>query len=99
VPVRFSVLLRITVLSVEILTVREDEVEGSETHEMATFQPYTGSVTSLTSLESTGQDVDDVARPVLSRAEGVTSILSAVESRDIYFVILTSINRMRGKQY
>jgi hypothetical protein len=60
----------------EVLIIREEEVGGSGTHEMATSHPYTSSVTSLSLPVSTGQDVGNVAPPVVSQpqAEGVTSI-------------------------
>ena len=59
-----------------MLIIREEEVGGSETHEMATFQPYTSSVTSLPLPVSTGEDVGNVAQLAVSQAqaEGVTSI-------------------------
>jgi hypothetical protein len=69
-----------------MLIVREEEVGESESHEMATFQPYTGSVTSLPlPVSTTGQDVGNVAQPAVSQAqaEGVTSIPFAVVFRDI----------------
>ena len=68
---RFLALFHITLFSVHVLIVREEEVGRSETHEMATFQPYTSSLTSLPS----GQDVVNVAQPIGSQAqsEGVTS--------------------------
>jgi hypothetical protein len=53
-----------------VLIVRDEEVGGSGTHEMATYQPYTSSVTSLPLPVSTGQDVGNVE----AQAEGVTSI-------------------------
>jgi hypothetical protein len=60
----------------EVLIVREEDVGGSETHEMSTFQPYTSSVASLPLPVCTGQDVGNVAQLVVSQAqpEGVTSI-------------------------
>ena len=58
-----------------MLIIREEEVGGSETHEMATFQPYS-SVTSLPLPLSTGEDVGNVAQLAVSQAqaEGATSI-------------------------
>jgi hypothetical protein len=79
--VRFSTLFHITLFSVnpitvEVLIVREEEVGGSETHEMTTFQPYTSSVASLPLPVCSGQNVGNVAQPVVSQpqAEGVASI-------------------------
>ena len=57
-----------------MLIVREEEVGGSEMHEMATSQHYTSSLTSLPLPVSTGQDVSDVAQlESHAQAEGVTS--------------------------
>ena len=90
----------------EVLIVRAvgaEEVGGSETHETATFQPNTSSLTSLPLPGCTGQDVGNVTQPAVlqTQAEGVTSFRTlpfTVVSRDIYFVIFTSTNRVRGER-
>ena len=75
-------------------------MEGSETHELATFQSYTSSVTGLPLPVSTGQGVVNVAQPVVSQAqvEGVTSISLCrrihYPETFIYPVVFTRINRV-----
>jgi hypothetical protein len=68
--VRFSLFL-ITV--VEVVTARKEEVEGAETHQMDILGPHTSVVASSLRLVSTGQDINDEAQSVVSRAEGVAS--------------------------
>src|SRR6266403_665122 len=52
----------------EALTFCEKEVGGSETPEMAILQSHASTVTSAALPMSTGQDVEDKARPVVSQA-------------------------------
>jgi hypothetical protein len=55
-----------------VVTAREEEVGGAETHEMDLLEPHTGSAAS--SLQSVNaQDINE-AQPVISQVEGVTSI-------------------------
>ena len=70
VPVRFSLYL----ITVEVVTVRKEEVEGAETHEMDILGPHSSSVTSSLRPVPNGQDINDEAKSVVSQAEGVTSI-------------------------
>jgi hypothetical protein len=70
VPVRFSLFL----ITVEVVTARKEEVEGSETHEMDILGPHTSSVASSRRSVSTGQDINDDAQSAISPVEGVTSI-------------------------
>jgi hypothetical protein len=62
VQVRFSLFF----ITVEVLTTRKEEVEGVEIH--------INNVASSLRLVSTGQNINDEAQPVVSQAEGVTSI-------------------------
>ena len=59
-----------------MLTAREEEVGGAETHEMDILGPHTDSVASSLRSVSTGQDINDAL------AEGVTLSALAVPSRD-----------------
>ena len=68
--VRFSLFL----ITVEVLTARKEEVEGVETHKMNIFGPHINSVASSLRSVSSDQDINDGAPPVVSQAEGVTSI-------------------------
>jgi hypothetical protein len=72
--VRFSLFL----ITAEVVTARNEEVEGAETHEMDMIGTHTraGSVASSLRSVSTGQDirVSDEAQSVAPQAEGVTSI-------------------------
>jgi hypothetical protein len=71
VQVRFSLFL----ITVEVVTFPKEEVGGSDTHEMDKLGPHTGNVASPPrSAVSTGQDINYEAQPVVSQAEGVTSI-------------------------
>jgi hypothetical protein len=70
VPVRFPLFL----ITVEVVTARKEEVERAETHEMDILGSHTSSVASSLQSLSTGQDINDEAQSVVSRAEGVTSI-------------------------
>ena len=55
----------------KVITNHEEEVEGAETREMDKLGPYIPMLP-----VSTGQDINDdsEAQPVVSQAEGVTSI-------------------------
>ena len=53
----------------EVLTVREEEVGGVETHEMDILGSHTSSVTSPLQSVPTGQNISEA-----SKAEGATSI-------------------------
>ena len=61
-----------------MLTIREEEVEGSEMYGMATIQPDTSGVENpmlpVSQATVSGQDADNGAQPAISHAEGVTSI-------------------------
>ena len=70
VPVRFSIFP----VAVKVVTVREEEVEGAETREIDKLGPHSCSLSSPLRSVSTGQDINDKAQPVVSQAEGVTSI-------------------------
>ena len=64
-------------ITVKVVTACKEEAEGAETHEMDRLGPRTSSVASpLRSLRSvsTGQEINDEARSVVSQAQGVTSI-------------------------
>ena len=79
-PVRTPLFL-ITVLWVKVLTIREEEVGGSEIYILAAFQPGMSSVENPVLPVSqastvTDQDTDNRAQPAISQAEGVTSISS-----------------------
>jgi hypothetical protein len=65
--VRFSIIL----IAVEVVTVRKEEVERAEMHEMDNLGPHISSVTSPLRSVSAGQDINDGAK-----AEGVTTIWS-----------------------
>jgi hypothetical protein len=67
--VRFSLFL----ITIEVVTARKEEVEGAETHQMDILGPHTSVVASSLRLVSTGQDINDEAQSVDSRAEGVAS--------------------------
>ena len=69
-PVRFSIILVI----VQVVTVREEEVEGAETRGTDKLGPHISSLPSPLQSVSTGQDINNGAQPVVSQAEGVTSI-------------------------
>jgi hypothetical protein len=56
-------------ITVEVVMVRKEEVEGAETHEIDVLGPHTGSAASSLRPVSTGQDVNE-AQPVISQAEG-----------------------------
>jgi hypothetical protein len=68
-------------ITVKVVMVREEEVEGAETHETDVHKPRTSSVAGSPRPVSTGQDINNEAQPVVPQAEGVTSICSAVASR------------------
>jgi hypothetical protein len=68
--VRFSLFL----VTVEVVTFREEGVGGTETREIDKLGPHTSSLPSPLRSVSTGQDINDEAQPVVSQAEGVTSI-------------------------
>jgi hypothetical protein len=61
-----------------VLTIREEEVGGSEIYGMAMFQPDTSSVENpvlpVSQATVTGQDADNGAQPAVSQAQGVTCI-------------------------
>jgi hypothetical protein len=63
-----------------VLTIREEEVRGSEMHGIAIFQPDTSTVENpvlpVSQATVTGQVADNGAQPAVSQAEGVTSISS-----------------------
>jgi hypothetical protein len=61
-------------ITVEVLTARNEEVEGAKTHEMDILGPHTSSVASSLRSASTGQDINDEAQSVISQVEGVISI-------------------------
>jgi hypothetical protein len=68
-------LFSLYLIAVKVVIVHEEEVGGAETHEMDHLGPHTGNVASpLRSAVSTGQDINDEAQPIVSQAEGVTSI-------------------------
>ena len=67
--VRFSLFL-----VAEVVTVREEEVEGAKTREIDKLEPHTSNLASPLRSVSTGQDINDEAQPVVSQGEGVTSI-------------------------
>ena len=70
-PVRFLLFL----ITVEVVTACEEEVEGAGTHEIDVLGPHTSSVAcSVRSVSSTGQDIDCKAQPVISQADGMTAI-------------------------
>jgi hypothetical protein len=71
-PVRISIFL----VTFKVITVREEEVGGDETHEMDKLGPHTSSPASPLRSVSAGQDINEEARPAVSPAEGVTSIHS-----------------------
>jgi hypothetical protein len=95
VPVRFSLFL----ITVEVVTARKEEEEGTETHEMNMLGPHTSSVASSLARQSvsTGQDINDAAQSVVSKkgqAEGVTLIwLFHPET------IILLCYRIRGKRH
>ena len=60
-------------IPLDLLTVREEEVGGVETHEMDILGPHTNSVASSLQVVSTGQDINE-AQSVVSQAEGASSI-------------------------
>jgi hypothetical protein len=66
--VRFSLFL----ITIKVVTARNEEVEGAETHEMYTLESHTGSVASSLFVY-TVQDTNE-AQPVISQIEGVTNI-------------------------
>jgi hypothetical protein len=59
-----------------VLIVLEEEAGGSETHEMAMFQSYTSSDTSLQLPVYNGQDIGDVAQPDASVSQDVNDAAS-----------------------
>ena len=60
-------------IPLDLLTVREEEVGGVQTHEMDILGPHTSSVASSLQSVSTGQDINE-AQSVVSQAEGASSI-------------------------
>ena len=74
-----------------MLTIREEEVGGSEMRRMAVIQPDTSSVTSpvlpVSQATVIGQDADNEALPVVSQAEGVTLISSHCYIPEKLFVL------------
>jgi hypothetical protein len=70
VPVRFSPFL----ITVEVVTDREEEVGRTETHEMDILGLHTSSVAGSLRPVSTGQDINDEAQSVVPQAESMTSI-------------------------
>ena len=63
-----------SIIAVEVLTARNEVVEGAETHEMDILGPHTSSVACSLRSVSTGQDINDEAQLVISQVEGVTTI-------------------------
>jgi hypothetical protein len=64
--------------TVEVVTAREEEVGGAETHKMGILEPHTSSVESSLWSASTGQDINGEAQPVFSSILGPHT--SSVES-------------------
>jgi hypothetical protein len=60
----------------KVVTVREEEVEGTETREIDKPGPHASSPASPLRSVSAGQDINEEARPAVPEAEGVTSIYS-----------------------
>ena len=60
-------------IPLDVLTVREEEVGGVETHEMDTLGPHTSSVENPLPSVPTAQDINE-AQSIVSQAEGATSI-------------------------
>jgi hypothetical protein len=83
-----------------VLTIREEEVGGSEMYGMTTFQPDTNTVENpvlpVSQATVTGQDADNGA-PV-SQAEGVTSISPRCCIPEKAIRSFTLSRRARGKR-
>lgn len=84
-----------------MLTIRVEDVGGSEMHGMTTFQSDTSTIENpvlpVPHVTMAGQDVDDGAHPIDSQAGGVPSIPPCFCIPEKAIPSFTSSRRARGK--
>jgi hypothetical protein len=82
----------------DVVMICKEDVEGadSERHEMDILGPHTSSVANSLRLASTSQDINYEAQPIVSQAEGVTSICPCcLFPRQLFYSVIGSGRRDR----